>query len=142
MSDVRPVADSEGASAAAIGTLSPLEGATARVRTEGGSLTEGELDALLEQAGWPAEWRATGKRIALCEDPSLDPTATGDHGVSVGLFQIGLARPGWDGWFKHFGVAEALATDPLTNARVALLIRQERGRFGGLGGWSCAGGDE
>jgi hypothetical protein len=40
----------------------------------------------------------------------------------------------WGGWFRE-------GEDPfdaVTNARVAVRIREIRGRFGGAGGWSCA----
>ena len=102
--------------------------ATGRVRAFGGSLSEAEMDALLEVTGWPVEWRVEAKAIAWCES-KWSPGAVGDGGNSLGLFQM------WTGWFRDgedpFG--------PATNARVALRVREIRGRWGGGGGWSCAG---
>lgn len=106
--------------------------ATGRVRALGGSLTEAEMDALLEVAGWPVEWRAEAKQIAWCES-KWSPYAVGDGGNSLGLWQM------WTGWFGPAGEDIEGWADPLVSARVALYVRQVRGRWGGGGGWSCAG---
>jgi plasmid stability protein len=104
-----------------------VEAATVRVASQGGQLTEAEMRALLAEAGAPAEWVPDMLTIAWCES-HYSPGAVGDSGNSLGLFQLwsGWARPGED------------LFDPLTNARVAVRVREIRGRFGGGGGWSCA----
>ena len=104
-----------------------VEAATVRVASHGGQLTEAEMRALLAEAGAPAEWVPDMLTIAWCES-HYSPGAVGDSGNSLGLFQLwsGWARPGED------------LFDPLTNARVAVRVREIRGRFGGGGGWSCA----
>lgn len=96
-----------------------------------GSLSEAEMDTLLEATGWPVEWRADAKVIAWCES-RYRPGAVGDGGNSLGLFQL------WYGWFPAAGYSAEQAYDPEVNSRVALYVRQVRGRFGGGGGWTCA----
>jgi len=92
-----------------------------------GQLTEAEMRVLLAEAGAPAEWIAPMLTIAWCES-KYSPGAVGDSGNSLGLYQL------WSGWFY----AGEDPYDPLTNARVAVRVREIRGRFGGGGGWSCA----
>lgn len=92
-----------------------------------GQLTEAEMRVLLAEAGAPAEWIAPMLTIAWCES-KYSPGAVGDSGNSLGLFQL------WSGWAQP---GEDLF-DPLTNARVAVRVREIRGRFGSKGGWSCA----
>ena len=92
------------------------------------TLSADELRALLVEAGSPPEWVEPLVAIAFCESHGR-PAAVGDAGASLGLFQI------WTGWF--FEGEDPM--NPLTNARVALRIREIRGRFGGCGGWTCAG---
>ena len=104
-----------------------VEAATARVNAEGGQLTEAEMRALLAEAGAPAEWVPDMLTIAWCES-KFSPLAKGDSGNSLGLWQL------WSGWFR----AGEDPFDALTNARVAVRVREIRGRFGGAGGWSCA----
>lgn len=104
-----------------------VEAATVRVASQGGQLTETEMRALLAEAGAPAEWIAPMLTIAWCES-KYSPGAVGDSGNSLGLYQL------WSGWFY----AGEDPYDPLTNARVAVRVREIRGRFGGGGGWSCA----
>ena len=105
--------------------------ATGRVRALGGSLTEAEMRAVLTEAGWPEELLAEALTVAYCES-RYRPGAVGDGGNSLGLFQL------WTGWFPAAGYSVEQAYDPVVNARVALYVRQVRGRFGGGGGWSCA----
>lgn len=105
--------------------------ATGRVRELGGSLTEAEMDALLEATGWPVEWREEAKVIAWCES-RYRPGAVGDGGNSLGIWQL------WYGWARPAGYEPDQLYDPVVNSRVALYVRQTRGRFGGNGGWSCA----
>lgn len=102
------------------------------------AFSESEMRSVLAEAGWPAG-RLTEEALAVsyCESQWRWWVA-GDSGRSVSLFQMGVARPGWLGWFIHFGVDESMAFDPVTNSRVALMARLERGRWGGFGGWSCA----
>lgn len=107
--------------------LPVVERATVRVAAFGGQLSEAEMRAVLAEAGAPAEWVAPLLAIAWCES-RYSPYAVGDGGNSLGAWQL------WRGWFRP-------GEDPfdvLTNARVALRVREMRGRFGGAGGWSCA----
>lgn len=106
--------------------------ATGRVQALGGSLSEAEMDALLAATGWPVEWREEAKAIAWCES-RYRPGAVGDGGNSLGIFQL------WTGWFAAAGEDPEQAYDPTVNSRVALYVRTTRGRWGGGGGWSCAG---
>lgn len=106
--------------------------ATGRVQALGGSLSEAEMDALLEVTGWPVEWREEAKAIAWCES-RYRPGAVGDGGNSLGLMQL------WAGWFAPAGYSVEQAYDPTVNSHTALYVRTTRGRWGGGGGWSCAG---
>lgn len=101
--------------------------ATGRVRALGGSLSEAEVRAVLVVAGWPVELHGAALAVSWCES-KWSPNAVGDGGASVGIFQL------WNGWF-HEGEEPF---DALTNAKVALRVREVRGRWGGGGGWSCA----
>lgn len=105
--------------------------ATGRVRSLGGSLSEAEMRAVLTEAGWPEELLAEALTVAYCES-RYRPGAVGDGGNSLGLFQL------WYGWARPAGYEPDHLYDPVVNARVALYVRQVRGRFGGNGGWSCA----
>lgn len=89
------------------------------------------MRAVLTEAGWPVEWHDDALAVAWCES-KWTPYAVGDGGNSLGLMQL------WRGWFEPAGYSVGQAFDPLVNARVALYVRQVRGRFGGAGGWSCA----
>ena len=108
-------------------SVSMVEAATARVNAEGGQLTREEMIAVLRAAGAPEAWFSDMLTIAWCES-HYSPGAVGDSGNSLGLFQL------WSGWAQP---GEDLF-DALTNARVAVRVRDIRGRFGGGGGWSCA----
>lgn len=112
--------------------------ASGRVRALGGPLTEAEMRAVLTLAGWPAELHDPALAVSWCES-KWSPYAVGDGGNSLGLFQIGISCPGWQGWFQYFGVDEASVFDPFTNARVALLIYQYSAERNGYGWapWSC-----
>jgi len=90
-------------------------------------LTPEQLEQVYELAGVPTEWREPLARIAWCES-HWSPGAVGDSGNSLGLHQL------WIGWARD---GEDLM-DPVTNSRVAVRIRETRGRFGGGGGWTCA----
>jgi len=90
-------------------------------------LTEADIDTIFAEANVPADWRAPLKDIAWCES-RYRPGAIGDSGNSLGLLQL------WRGWFS----ASDDPLDPVTNVRVAVAVRAQRGRFGGAGGWSCA----
>jgi len=113
----------------------------------GGSLSREELYAVLGRSGWPEALWAEAASVAFCESGKHDsgtawwyPDAIGDYGVSRGLFQIGVARPGWQGWFNYFGVDERSWSDPHTNAATALLIfgyNVERHGGDGWFAWSC-----
>lgn len=108
-----------------------VEAATARVNAQGGSLTEDEVIAVLRAAGAPEAWIPDMVAISQCESRH-SPYAVGDGGNSLGMFQL------WFGWARAYGVSVEALFDPLVNAKVALYVREVRGRFGGGGGWSCA----
>lgn len=93
-----------------------------------GQLTEEQAIDVLRAAGAPQEWIPDMLVIGWCES-HYRPGAVGDSGNSLGWFQL------WSGWFY----AGEDPFDALTNARVAVRVRETRGRFGGAGGWSCAG---
>ena len=78
-----------------------------------GQLSEGEMRDVLAAAGWPAELHDAALRVAWCES-KYSPGARGDHGASVGLFQLNLAT-----WFRYAGEDPAQWDDPVVNARVA-----------------------
>lgn len=114
-------------------TLAPVDPPTVHAASGGGSsLTEDEMVVLLRDTGWPEEVIPQALAVAWCES-KWSPYASGDSGVSLGLFQIGVARPGWNGWFVYFGVDESLAYDALTNAQVARMIFERSG----FAPWSC-----
>ena len=78
-----------------------------------GQLSEGEMRDVLAAAGWPAELHDAALRVAWCES-KYSPGARGDHGASVGLFQLNLQT-----WFRYAGEDPAQWDDPVVNARVA-----------------------
>lgn len=90
-------------------------------------LSRDDLERVYDLAGVPVEWRESLARIAWCES-KWSPGAVGDAGNSLGLHQM------WFGWARD---GEDLM-DPVVNARVAVRVREGRGRFGGGGGWTCA----
>ena len=79
------------------------------------------LEYILRTVGWPGSSIPEALRVIECESRGK-PTAIGDNGQSVGLFQLGVARPGWQGWFHYFGLTEGGWEDPMYNARVALMV--------------------
>ena len=95
------------------------------------SLRNEEVRGILGLAGVPSEWWPEFEAIAWCES-RWRSDAVGDGGNSVGMWQM------WRGWFSQAGIDGEAWADPVSNARVALYVRQVRGRFGGGGGWSCA----
>lgn len=97
-----------------------------------GQLSESEMRALYAEAGVPPEWVEPMLIIARCES-NFRPGAIGDSGNSLGLHQL------WRGWAHAAGYVPDDLMDPLINTKVALYVRETRGRFGGSGGWTCAG---
>ena len=114
-------------------TPSPVQAATARAASQGGSLTEVEMVAVLTEAGWPAELHAAALAVSWCES-RWSPYAVGDGGRSLGLFQMQWSGAGWRGWFIPAGEDEAMAHDPVTNARTAWWAYQRSS----WGPWTCA----
>ena len=101
------------------------------VQTRLASLRNEEVRGILSRASVPSEWWPEFEAIAWCES-RWRSDAVGDGGSSVGMWQM------WRGWFSQAGIDGEAWADPVSNARVALYVRQVRGRFGGSGGWSCA----
>lgn len=74
---------------------------------------------------WPVHLHDEVRAIVQCES-TFNPTAVGDRGNSLGLFQM------WRGWFtpdelQHWD-------DPVTNSRVAYRVYQ----LEGFKPWTCA----
>ena len=88
-------------------------------------LTEGELNAVLELAGWPGELWAEARAVAWCES-RWQPAAT--NGFSYGLFQVVPL------WFDYSGLPFDAWADPVTNARAALGAYRYSN---GWGQWVC-----
>lgn len=110
----------------------PAPSPSAPVQAAQGALSEGELNAILQEAGWPEHLWGEAKQIAWCES-RWRPGAVGDGGNSLGAFQL------WYGWFSKAGYSSADYADPVVNATVARYVYEVRGsRWGGGGGWSCA----
>lgn len=103
---------------------------------------------LLREVG-PLEWAEPLSWIARCESGRVDlggqgwyvrAGAKGDGEQSLGSFQ------NWTGWFDgpngavRAGVipADYDWRDIVTQVRVAIFARQQRGHYGGGGGWTCA----
>lgn len=107
--------------------LLAYEAVTVRVQSAGGTLSVAEVTLLFSLAGVPVAWWSPFLVIGECES-HFSPYAVGDSGSSLGLMQM------WRGWFTD----SEDPFDPLTNIRVAMRVRETRGRFGGFGGWSCA----
>ena len=110
-----------------------VEQATARAASQGGSLTEAEMVAVLYSAGWPEELHSQALAVSYCES-RWSPYAVGDGGRSLGLFQMQWSGAGWRGWFIPAGEDEAMAHDPVVNARTAWWAYQRSG----WAPWSCA----
>lgn len=112
-----------------VGLDAPLAAAPGVIRSSSGLEFRGDAfkAAAFDAAGVPAEWRADLDAIIECET-RWNPLAVGDNGNSLGLGQL------WFGWARE---GEDLL-DPVVNLRVAVRVRELRGRFGGGGGWSCA----
>ena len=114
-------------------TPSPVQAATVRAASQGGSLTEAEMVAVLYSAGWPEELHSQALAVSYCES-RWSPYAVGDGGRSLGLFQMQWSGAGWQGWFRPAGEDEAQAHDPVVNARTAWWAYQRSG----WAPWSCA----
>lgn len=76
---------------------------------------------VLIAAGWPEYLWQQAIQVVACESGGV-PEKVGDGGDSVGLFQIGRSRPGWQAWFHYFGLPEEGWEDPVYNATVALKV--------------------
>lgn len=78
--------------------------------------------------------------IGICESGRWDatlgswyvrPRAVGDSGNSLGWLQL------WKGWPARLG-PHLDPFNPVDAIRLAVAIREARGRWGGPGGWTCA----
>lgn len=87
---------------------------------DGRHLTECGIEHVVDAAGWPPHLHDDAVTLAMCESSGL-PTARGDNGVSVGLFQIHTPS-----WGRTIGQRDL--TDPITNASIALDIYRQQGR--------------
>lgn len=101
-------------------------------------LTLGELDYYAALAGWTLpDWLHMRRIISECENRSLNPAA--HNGADPAGGSHGLAQLNGRYWFDRYGEDFEQRYDPVVNLRTALKLYLERGRFGGGGGWSCAG---
>ena len=78
-------------------------------------LTEIQIEAILTESGWPLELLWEAKSVAKGES-NWRPTAIGDGGNSLGLFQL------WTGWFGYCKEEIAHWMNPLVNSRVAWCV--------------------
>ena len=103
------------------------------------AITLTALDVFAAQAGWDIssqDWASMRRIISECEDPSLLLTSANlndPYGGSHGLAQLNY------NWFAKAGEDPDQRYDPVVNLRTALWLYNRLGRFGGGGGWSCAG---
>jgi hypothetical protein len=77
-------------------------------------LSEEQMREVLTLAGWPESVHGEAIMVAWCES-RWSPGAIGDHGASLGLFQVNLRT-----WFPYAGEDPEMWADPVVNARVAL----------------------
>jgi len=88
-------------------------------------LTEADIDAVLELAGWPRELWAEARAV-VCGIGNQSGFPWGEsnchpasrNGESLGLFQL------WSGWFPYFGEDVSQWDDPVVNARTAWKVYQ------------------
>ena len=88
-------------------------------------LTEADIDAVLELAGWPRELWAEARAVA-CGIGNQSGFPWGEsnchpgsrNGESLGLFEV------WSGWFPYFGEDVNQWSDPVVNARTAWKVYQ------------------
>lgn len=106
--------------------------ATGRVRELGGQLSEAEMRAVLEQAGWTADAVPAALSVAWCES-RWSPFGT--NGVDNGLFGLSSAAGATvrGGWLTYWGFGEDETWDPVTNALAARWTWERSG----WGPWSC-----
>ena len=130
---VEPAPASTSVAAAALHQPVPLDPIT----LEPLYITPEQLDVYAVEAGWSGEsWQLMRRIIIECECRSLNVrahNASDPQGGSHGLAQLNGRY-----WFDRYGEPFELRYDPVVNLRTALKLYQERGRFGGRGGWSCA----
>lgn len=102
-------------------------------------ITLSMLNEAAALAGWDTQgtaWATMRRIIVECECPSLNAAAHNGTDPNGGSF--GLAQLNGTYWFERYGEDFASWSDPVVNLRTARRLYEERGRFGGAGGWSCA----
>lgn len=146
----------EGVTAAAAGPVQPIQpllreldaawdAYMARVaRIEPGMMmTTDDLALVLDLAGVPEAWQDDFADIGFCESGHYDRDSGERRWDAAAINQRGEDSRGWlqewIGWFAAAGEDPAEWQDPVVAARVGVYIRATRGRYGGGGGWSCAG---
>lgn len=94
--------------------------------------TRAEMVAWLQAAGWEGTALEEALRVAYCESHWIPGNS---NGLFRGLFQISLhSNATLKGtWFDWAGYSNELWADPVTNAKVALLMWQ----YAGWGNWQC-----
>lgn len=103
------------------------------------TITLDELDRYAAIAGWDVTaepWHLMRRIISECEARSLNiytHNSSDPQGGSHGLAQLNGSY-----WFERYGEDFNQRYDPVVNLRTARKLYEERGRFGGGGGWSCA----
>ena len=103
----------------------------------GGRVSQGDIEGLLRQAGWPENLISTMGAVAMAESGGNagvvnDNRGTGD--LSYGLLQINMIDELGPDRMRRYGVKSYDdLKDPLTNLRVALQIYREQG----IGAWGA-----
>ena len=77
-------------------------------------LGRNRLAEILQSVGWESNVIPAAIRVIECESHG-NPTAIGDSGRSVGLFQLNKAT-----WFRYAGTDPDMWADPYVNAATAL----------------------
>ena len=103
---------------------------------DAGQLSETESRYLLHWTGWSSELIDEAIEVMTCESRRF-PNRIGDHGDSIGLFQIQWTPSTWTGWKYAKGMEpfRGSAIDNIVaNSQAALVIYQN---YGGWREWSC-----
>lgn len=119
--------------------MSPVSArSSGRVTSSGGGrMTQGDIEGLLRQAGWPEGMISTMGAVAMAEsggDAGALNDNPGSGDLSYGLLQINMIDELGPDRMRRYGLKSYNdLKDPLTNLRVALQIYREQG----IGAWGA-----
>lgn len=103
----------------------------------GGRMTQGDIEGMLRQAGWPEDLITTMGAVAMAEsggDSGVVNDNRGSGDLSYGLLQINMIDELGPDRMRRYGLSSYDdLKDPLTNLRVALQIYREQG----IGAWGA-----